>query len=74
MAAAVPHLNDIVSLVGSAGASLLAFACPTIFHWIAFSEEATRLTAAKNIFIIIFAVVGCVTGTFASLRNMIQDK
>ncbi len=74
MAAAIPHLNDIVSLVGSAGASLLAFACPTIFHWIAFSNETTRLAAVKNILIITLAFIGCVTGTYASLRNMIQDK
>ena len=74
MAAVVPHLNDIVSLVGAAAASLLAFACPTVFHWIIFSNETTRLAAAKNIFIIIFAVTGCITGTYASLRNIIQDK
>lgn len=74
LAAAVPHLNDIVSLVGAAGASLLAFACPTVFHWIVFSNETTRLQAAKNIFIIVFSIIGCVTGTYASLRNMIQDK
>ena len=74
MAAAIPHLNDIVSLVGAAGASLLAFACPTVFHWIAFWNETTRLAAVKNIFIIVFGVIGCLTGTYASLRNMIQDK
>ena len=74
MAATIPHLNDIVSLVGAAGASLLAFACPTVFHWIIFSNETTWLVATKNIFIIVFGVIGCVTGTYASLRNMIRDE
>lgn len=74
MAAAVPHLNDIVSLVGAGGASWLAFACPTVFHWIVFSDETSRLAAVKNIFILIFALIGCVSGTFASFRTMIKDK
>ncbi|XP_028401921.1 proton-coupled amino acid transporter 1-like [Dendronephthya gigantea] len=74
MAAAIPHLNDIVSLVGAGGASWLAFACPTVCHWIIFSDETSTLAAAKNIFILIFALIGCVSGTFASFRNMINDK
>ena len=74
LAAAIPHLHDIVALVGASSASLLAFACPTIFHWITFSSETTRLTAAKNIFIITFSVIGSVTGTYASLKNMIENK
>ena len=74
MAAAIPHLNDIVSLVGAASISLLAFACPTVFHWMVFSKETKWLAAAKNIFIIVFSVIGCLAGTYTSIRNMIQHK
>ena len=73
LAAAIPHLNDIISLVGASGAAFLSFIFPTIFHWILFSNEIGRLTMFKNIVIIILGIVGSITGTFASLRNIITD-
>lgn len=74
LAAVIPHLNDIIALVGAAGAAYLAFIFPTIFHWILFSNEIGRLGVIKNTAIITFGVIGSLTGTYASLRNIIIDK
>lgn len=60
------------ALVGSAGASVLAYTAPAILHNMAFRDQLTQLTKAKNIAIAMFGVMGAIVGTASSMWEIIQ--
>lgn len=55
------------SLVGSLGASCLAYTAPAFFHYVAFREDNSAAVKMKNIAIVVFGIVGAVVGTATSL-------
>lgn len=60
------------ALVGSTGASVLAYTAPAIFHNMAFKNRLTRAAKMKNIVIAVFGVLGAIVGTFSSVWEIVQ--
>lgn len=55
------------SLVGSLGASCLAYTAPAFFHYVTFREDSSASVKAKDIGIVIFGIVGAVMGTATTI-------
>lgn len=79
MAAAVPKLDLFISLVGALSSSCLALIFPPLIDlatgWDekgSKSDRARTLWYAKNFGICIFGVLGFVTGTFASMKDIVE--
>ncbi|OWF52908.1 proton-coupled amino acid transporter 2-like [Mizuhopecten yessoensis] len=71
----VPHLDLMISLVGSLASSSLALMFPPLIEIITYSAEGERLSAIKvfkNVLIILLGIVGFATGTFAALNEIIR--
>ena len=70
LAAGVPRLDLIVSLVGSVSSSTLALMAPPIIDTVTAGEKCSRARLMKNSLIFLFGIVGFATGTFVSIRNI----
>lgn len=57
----------VQSLVGSLGASCLAYTAPAFFHYVTFRDECGWATKVKDVAIIAFGVVGAIVGTATTL-------
>jgi solute carrier family 36 (proton-coupled amino acid transporter) len=68
---AVPNLGPMISLVGAICFSNLGLLCPAIIEIVAYYEEKQRLRFWKNIFIIAFGLLALVSGTYASIVEII---
>lgn len=55
------------SLVGSLGASCLAYTAPAFFHLVTFRNECGWLSKVKDVGIIAFGVIGAVAGTVTTI-------
>lgn len=71
LAAAVPQLHNVISLVGALSMSLLGFVFPVAIHSITFNNELSWIVHAKNIFIFLFGILGCLAGTYTAIYNII---
>lgn len=80
-AAVVPKLDLFISLVGAFCSSCLAWIFPPLFHTLTFwdsqQEEGTsrlRFTAyvTKNSLIAAFGMIGFATGTYCSIRDLVN--
>jgi proton-coupled amino acid transporter len=71
-AAAIPRLDIFISLVGALSSSSLALLAPPLVDTFLFYEERSRLGLAKNALIFFLGFVGFLTGTFYSLKNIIN--
>lgn len=60
------------SLVGSLGASSLAYSAPALFHVKVFGNTLTRRERIKDWSIFCFGVIGAVVGTFATLNEFVN--
>ena len=75
LAAFVPHLELLITLIGAFASSGLALIFPPIIEIITYSAEGENLSwlsFIKNIFIILIGLVGFVTGTYTSVRDIIK--
>ncbi|XP_046852203.1 proton-coupled amino acid transporter 3-like [Xenia sp. Carnegie-2017] len=72
LAGAVPQLHNIISLVGALSMSLLGFVFPVAIHSITFYDKLSWIVHAKNIFIFVFGVLGCLAGTYTATYHIIQ--
>ncbi|BFZ14999.1 hypothetical protein BsWGS_18038 [Bradybaena similaris] len=73
-AAAIPHLDLLISLIGAFASSALALILPAFIEVVTLSSEDERLPVyilLKNVFIFLFGVVGCVIGTYTSLKEIV---
>lgn len=71
----VPHLDLMISLVGSLASSSLALMFPPLIEIITYSAEGERIsvfTVIKNILIISLGVIGFATGTYAAMNEIIK--
>lgn len=57
----------VQSLVGSMGASCLAYTAPALFHYQVFGREAGIWVRVKDLGIVVFGVVGAVVGTVTAI-------
>lgn len=60
------------SLVGSLGATILAYCAPAVLHNIAFKDELSRLARMKNYALLVFGVIGGIVGAFTSVREILE--
>jgi len=76
LAAAIPNLSAIISLVGSFSSSALALIFPPIIELMTFWDHCSgkefTLMFVKDIIIIIIGFLGFGFGSYASLWNIIQ--
>ncbi|CAL1526827.1 unnamed protein product [Lymnaea stagnalis] len=70
----VPHLDLLMSLIGSLCGSMLSMITPAIVEMITLYEDGRLgpLTIAKDFGIIIFGLLGLATGTYTSLLDIIH--
>ena len=72
LAALIPKLDLFISLVGAFSSSFLALVFPPVLELITFWPNASRWTVAKDLLIIIFGLVGFLSGTYASIESIID--
>lgn len=75
-AAAIPHLDLLISLIGAFASSALALILPAFIEVVTLSSEDERLPAyvlLKNVLIFLFGIVGCVIGTYTSLKQIVNS-
>ncbi|KAL0605329.1 Proton-coupled amino acid transporter 3 [Plecturocebus cupreus] len=69
----IPHLDLVISLVGSVSSSALALIIPPLLEIIILhSEDMSYVTIAKNIMISILGLLGCIFGTYQALCELTQ--
>lgn len=75
--AAIPNLSPIISLVGAVCFSILGLFCPAVIEIITFYDEpgyfgVFKWRLIKNCIIIILSVIALVSGTYASIIEIIE--
>jgi solute carrier family 36 (proton-coupled amino acid transporter) len=73
LAAAVPNLELFISLFGAFCLSILGIVLPALIQLATFEEDRRGLRLAKNLFLIVFGLVGLVTGTYISIKDIIHE-
>ncbi|WAQ98938.1 S36A3-like protein [Mya arenaria] len=68
LSALVPHLDLLLALVGAFASSFLALIIPPVIEL--FTFECAAGTWIKNIVIVVFGLLGFVTGTYSSLAEI----
>jgi proton-coupled amino acid transporter len=79
IAAAIPKLDLFISLVGALSSSCLALIFPPCIDLLVravdneLSAARWRFLLTKNIFIIVFGLVGFATGTYISIKRIVEE-
>jgi proton-coupled amino acid transporter len=71
----VPHLDLLISLIGAFASCALALMLPPIIELLTLSVEQGQLPwwkVLKDILIIVFGLIGFITGTWTSLQEIIK--
>lgn len=75
---AIPNLGGFISLVGAVCLSTLGLICPAIIDLVTFYEEPGlgrfNWRLWKNIFLILFGLIGFLTGTYVSIQEIIEGS
>lgn len=75
LAAAIPNLADVISLVGAVSSSTLALIFPPIIEIVTFWDKGlSPLTIFKDILIMVFGILGFIFGSYVSLSNILSPK
>lgn len=72
LAVAIPKLDLFISLVGAFASSFIALVIPPVLELVTFWPEISKWVLAKDIGIILFGLVGFLTGTYASIDAIIN--
>lgn len=73
LGALIPRFELFISLVGAMGGSYLSIISPAILHMVTYWEDGLSWPSTiKDIFIVVFGLIGCVTGTYASVLAIVQ--
>ncbi|XP_060581832.1 proton-coupled amino acid transporter 1-like [Ruditapes philippinarum] len=70
LSALVPHLDLLIALIGACESSFLALILPAVIEITTF--DCKKNVKIKNGIFIILGLVGCVTGTYSSLLEIIK--
>jgi len=73
VAIAVPNLGPIISLVGAICFSTLGLLCPAVIENVTYWDHDLGWRLWKNVFVIICALIALVTGTYASILEIISE-
>ncbi|XP_014209772.1 proton-coupled amino acid transporter 1 isoform X2 [Copidosoma floridanum] len=74
LAAAIPQLGLFISLVGAVSSTALALLFPPIIEIVVCWQNATldKWTIGKDICILVIGLLGCVTGTYESVTQIVK--
>merc|ERR1712241_302080 len=72
LAAAIPKLDLLISLVGSVSSSTLALMAPAVIDTVTQDHRCTKIRAAKNAALFLVGFLGFITGSYVSVSNIIQ--
>jgi proton-coupled amino acid transporter len=74
LAELIPHLALFISLVGAFGSTALALVFPPVLDMLVSyaKRELTFWVWLKNSFLLMFALIGFFTGTYASIAEIIK--
>lgn len=76
LAAAVPNLGPFISLIGAVCLSTLGLMFPaiieTITYWDVPGLGVYNWRLYKNVFLITFGIIGFLTGTYVSLKEIAE--
>ncbi|KAL1139772.1 hypothetical protein AAG570_006749 [Ranatra chinensis] len=73
LAAAIPNLSAVISLVGAVSSSTLALIFPPLIEVITFWDSGlTPSMLLKDVAITLFGVAGFIFGTYASIKNIVS--
>lgn len=73
VAIAVPNLGPIISLVGAVCFSTLGLFCPAVIETVTYWENNLGWRFWKNVIIVLFAILALVTGSYASVLEIIHE-
>ncbi len=74
LAAAIPNLSSVISLVGSVSSSMLALIFPPLIEMVTFWDcGISKLTIAKDIFITLFGLLGFIAGSYTSIEQILRS-
>ena len=73
LAAVVPQLDNVISLVGAVTMTFLAYIFPVAIHSATFYDKLSRLELAKNFAIFLVGILGFLAGTYTSVTKIIKD-
>jgi len=72
LAAAIPKLDLFISLVGAVASSTLALMAPAVIDTVTQGERCGWQRALKNVIIFIIGFLGFISGSYVSIRNIIN--
>jgi amino acid permease len=79
LAEAVPHVGLIISLVGAFGGAMIALICPSLIyllfrraHAIETGTSVPTYIYVPQAIVIVFGVVGMISGTYVNMRDIIN--
>lgn len=75
VAQAVPDVGLLLSLIGAVACTVLALVFPPILEFCVKSNDGLKLTyyvIVKNSIILLFAAIGCITGGYEAIINIIE--
>lgn len=77
IAVAIPNLGPFISLVGAVCLSFLGMIFPAVIETVTFWDSPNGLgrfnwVLCKNIFLVCFGVLGCLTGAYVSILDIIS--
>jgi len=73
VAIAVPNLGPIISLVGALCYSTLGLLIPAVIETVTYWEHGLGWRLWKNIVVILFALLALITGSYASILEIISE-
>lgn len=73
IAAAIPQIGPFTSLVGAISLGFLGLVFPPIIETVVYWNRPTKSWRLwKNMCLFIFGIIGFVTGTFVSIKEIIE--
>lgn len=73
IAAAVPQLGNLMSLVGSLAVTTVGFIFPALANMILLHQKLSRLGVAKNILLLVCGAILFISVAFVSLQEIVKD-
>ncbi|KAK4017027.1 hypothetical protein OUZ56_031983 [Daphnia magna] len=73
LAAAIPKIDLVVSLVGAVTGTFLALILPPILEYVTCAPNISKSILTKDIVILVFGIVGFVTGTYSTILAIVQE-
>lgn len=73
VAIAVPNLGPIISLVGALCFSTLGLFCPAVIETVTYWDNGLGWRLWKNILVTLFALLALLTGSYASILEIISE-